>query len=75
MIVIMLMILIIVWLISAGISAVIGFYYAKQKYSGKRKNAARKEIPLTEQEAYLRDKKQREEENFWAYDGTPQDSG
>ena len=75
MIVIMLMCLIILWLLSGGIFIMLGFYIAKQKYSGKRKNAAIKEIPLTEQETYLRDKKQREEENFWNYDGTEQESG
>ncbi len=75
MIVIMLMCLIILWLISAGISAVIGFYYAKEKYIGKKKKLTQDKVEPTEEEIYLRDKKKREEENFWKYDGTEQESG
>ena len=75
MIVIMLMCLIILWLISAGISAVIGFYYAKEKYNGKKKKPTQEKVEPTEEEIYLRDKKEREEKNFWKYDGTEQESG
>ena len=73
MIVIMLMCLIILWLISVGISAVIGFYYAKEKNSGKKKKPIQDKSELTDEEIYLRKKKEREEKNFWDYDGTEQD--
>lgn len=63
--------LIITWLISVVIAAVIGFFYAKNKYSGKKRVITEKAEPTTE-EVYEREKREREERNFWNYDGTEQ---
>ncbi len=73
MIVIMLMILIIAWLLSSGIFFGLGFFVAKEKYRGKKKKAIQDKSELTDEEIYLRKKKEREEKNFWDYDGTEQD--
>ena len=65
--------LIITWLISVVISAVIGYFYAKQKYSGRKKTATIEKSVPTAEEIYEREKRKREERNFWNYDGTEQD--
>ena len=70
---IQLMNLIITWLISVVIAAVIGYFYAKKKYSGKKKTVVTEKTAPTEVEAYEREKRAREERNFWNYDGTEQD--
>lgn len=75
MIVIMLMILIIAWLLSCLICGIVGFFIGRENIYTKRKKRTAQKAELTEMEAYLRDKKQREEENFWKYDGTEQESG
>ena len=75
MILITLMILIIVWLLSCFICGLTGFYAAKENVFGKRRKRTASQAEPSESEIYRRDKKQREEENFWAYDGTEQDSG
>lgn len=68
-----LMNLIISWLISVVIAAVIGYFYAKKKYSGKKKTVVPEKTEPTEVEIYERKKREREELNFWSYDGTEQD--
>ncbi len=75
MIVIMLMILIIAWLLSCLICGVIGFYIGKENKSANRKKRAADKAEPTEFDIYLSEKKKREEENFWNYDGTEQESG
>ena len=65
--------LIITWLISAVIAAVIGYFYAKNKFSGKKKTVITEKAELTAQEMYEKEQKEREERNFWNYDGTAQD--
>ena len=67
-----LMNLIISWLISVVITAVIGYFYAKKKYSGKKKTVVTEKTEPTEVEIYERKKREREELNFWSYDGTEQ---
>lgn len=64
--------LIITWLISVVISAVIGYFYGKQKYSGRKKTATIEKAEPTAKEIYEREKREREERNFWNYDGTVQ---
>lgn len=63
--------LIITWLISVVIAAAIGYFYAKNKYSGKKRVITEKS-ELTAEEVYEREKREREERNFWNYDGTEQ---
>ncbi len=65
--------LIITWLISVVIAAVIGFFYAKEKYSVKKKTVITEKAVLTPEEVYEREKREREERNFFNYDGTEQD--
>lgn len=64
--------LIITWLISVVIASVIGYFYAKNKFSGKKKTVITEKAELTAQEMYEKEQKEREERNFWAYDGTEQ---
>lgn len=65
--------LIITWLISVVIAAVIGFFYAKNKFSGKKKTVITEKAEPTAEEIYEREKREREERNFWNYDGSIQD--
>lgn len=65
--------LIITWLISVVIAAVIGYFYAKNKFSGKKKTVITEKAVLTPEEVYEREKREREERNFFNYDGTEQD--
>ena len=65
--------LIITWLISVVFAAVIGFFYAKEKFSGKKKTVITEKTEPTAEEVYEREKREREERNFWNYDGTEQD--
>ena len=64
--------LIITWLISVVIAAVIGYFYAKNKCSGKKKRVITEKAEPTTEEVYEREKREREERNFWNYDGTEQ---
>ncbi|MBR3961863.1 MAG: hypothetical protein IKK13_06625 [Clostridia bacterium] len=73
MIVIMLMILIIAWLLSCLICGIVGFFIGRENIYTKRKKRTVQKAEPTEMETYLKDKKKREEENFWNYDGTEQD--
>lgn len=75
MIVITLMILIIAWFSSCLICGIVGVFIGRENIYTKRKKRTVQKAEPTEVETYLKDKKQREEENFWAYDGTEQDSG
>ena len=63
----------ITWLISVCLAAVIGYFYAKNKFSGKKKTVITEKTALTEVEAYEREKRAQEERNFLNYDGTEQD--
>lgn len=65
--------LIITWLISVCMAAVIGYFYAKNKFSGKKKTVITEKAVLTPEEVYEREKREREERNFFNYDGTEQD--
>ena len=65
--------LMITWLISVVIAAVIGFFYAKNKYSSKKKRGTTEKAEPTAEEIYEREKREREERNFFNYDGTEQD--
>ncbi len=65
--------LIITWLISVVIAAVIGYFYAKNKFSSKKKTVITEKAEPTAEEIYEREKREREERNFWAYDGSSQD--
>ena len=67
------MILIIAWLLTSGIFFGLGFFVAGEKYRGKKKKPIQDKSELTDEEIYLRKKKEREEKNFWDYDGTEQD--
>ena len=61
--------LMITWLISVCLAAVIGYFYAKNKFSGKKKTVITEKAVLTAEEVYEREKREREERNFWNYDG------
>ena len=65
--------LMITWLISVCLAAVIGYFYAKNKFSGKKKTVITEKAVLTAEEVYEREKREREERNFFNYDGTAQD--
>lgn len=65
--------LMITWLISVCLAAVIGYFYAKNKFSGKKKTVITEKAVLTPEEVYEREKREREERNFFNYDGTEQD--
>lgn len=74
MIVILLMILIIAWLLSCSICGLVGFYIGKENKPVKARKQTAAQAEPSESEIYLQDKKKREEENFWNYDGTEQDT-
>ena len=65
--------LMITWLISVCLATVIGYFYAKNKFSGKKKTVITEKAVLTPEEVYEREKREREERNFFNYDGTEQD--
>ncbi len=64
--------LIITWLISVVIATAIGFFYAKNKYSGKKPSVTHTKKELSDIEIYDKRKKETEERNFWNYDGSEQ---
>lgn len=68
-----LMNLIIGWVLSVVLAAGIGFLYAKRTGGGKKKTVMSDRVSPTAEELYAREKRAREERNFWNYDGTRQE--
>lgn len=64
--------LIISWVISVCFAFLAGYFYGTKKRAGKKKTEMLIKAEPTADQLYAREKRVREERNFWNYDGSEQ---